>query len=181
MVGVGTIEADNPSLTTRLKNRKVKNPLRIILDTHLRTPIEARILNDEFPEKTLLVVGEKETGEKLEQIRDKGISILPCPTREGRLDLQKLMAELGRLTIMSLLVEGGAAVLGSMIREELVDKFHLFKAPKLLGGNDGVPMASGPGARYMKDCTILENLEFRRFGEDMLVTGYPVYRKGGDR
>ena len=145
MVGVGTIAADNPSLTARLKNRKGKNPLRIVLDTHLRTPEEARILNDEFPERTLLVVGEKAIGEKLDRIRKKGVSILSCPTKDGRLDLQALMGKLGSMGIMSLLVEGGSFVLGSMIREELVNKFHIFKAPKILGGNDGIPMASGPG------------------------------------
>jgi len=178
MVGVGTIVADNPSLTARLKNRKGKNPLRVVLDTHLRTPVDARIINDEFPEKTLLVVGEKVAREKLDQIRERGIPVLLCPTKDGRLELQNLMDKLGRMAIMSLLVEGGSLVLGSMIREGLVDKFHVFKAPKILGGNDGIPMASGPGVKYMRDCTTLENVEFRRFGEDMLVTGYPVYSRG---
>ena len=177
MVGVGTVVADNPSLTTRLKNKKGKNPLRVILDTHLRTPLEAGILNDEFPDRTLLVVGEDETGEKLERIREKGISILPCPTKNNHLDLKKLMVRLGQMSIMSLLVEGGSVVLGTMIREQLVDKFHIFKAPKILGGNDGIPMAAGPGVKYMRDCTTLENVEYRRFGEDMLVTGYPVYSR----
>ena len=178
MVGVGTIVADNPSLTTRLKNRKAKSPLRIVLDTHLRTPEEARILNDEFSEKTLLVVDEKAAGEKLDRIRKKGIAILPCPTKAGRLNLETLMMKLGKMAIMSLLVEGGSFVLGSMIREGLVDKFHIFKAPKILGGNDGIPMASGPGARHMNDCTTLQNVKFRRFGEDILITGYPVYFRG---
>lgn len=177
MVGVGTIVADNPSLTTRLKKKRGKNPLRVILDTHLRTPVEARILNDEFPDRTLLVVSEEETGGKIEQIREMGVSILPCPTKDERIDLEKLMAKLGRMSIMSLLVEGGSFVLGSMIREQIVDKFHVFKAPKILGGNDGIPMASGPGVKYMRDCTTLENVGYRRFGEDMLITGYPVYSR----
>ena len=178
MVGVGTIMADNPSLTTRLENRKGKNPLRIVLDTYLRTPEEARILNDEFPDRSLLVIGEKAGGEKVDRIRKKGVSILSCPTKNGRLDLQALMGKLGRMSIMSLLVEGGSLVLGSMIREELVNKFYIFKAPKILGGNDGVPMASGPGVKHMRDCTTLENVKFRSFGEDMLITGYPVYPRG---
>ena len=180
MVGVGTVVADNPSLTTRLKNKKGKNPLRVILDTHLRTPEEARILNDEFPDRTLLVVGENEAGKKLERIREKGVSILPCSTWDQHLDLKKLMVKLGGMSVMSLLVEGGSFVLGSMIREQLVDKFHIFTAPKILGGNDGIPVAAGPGVRHMRDCTTLENVEYRRFGEDMLVTGYPLY-SGEDR
>ena len=178
MVGVGTIVADNPSLTTRLINRKGKNPLRVVLDTHLRTPVDARIINDDFPERTLLVVGEKNAGEKLDRIREKGVSILLCATKNGHLDLENLIVTLGRMSIMSLLVEGGSLVLGSMIREGLVDKFHIFKAPKILGGNDGIPMASGPCVKYMRDCTTLENVEYKKFGEDMLVTGYPVYFRG---
>ena len=178
MVGVGTILADDPSLTTRLKNKKGKNPLRIVLDTRLRTPEDARIINDEFFKGTLLVVGDKVAGEKLDRLRKKGISILPCPTKDERLDLQTLMDKLGRMAIMSLLVEGGSFVLGSLIRERLVDKFHLFKAPKILGGNDGIPMASGPGVRYMRDCVTLQKMRLRRFGEDLLITGYPVYARG---
>ncbi len=180
MVGAGTIVADNPSLTTRLKNGKGKNPLRVILDTHARTPADARIFNDESPHQTLLVVGEGFAGKKLDNIREKGVSILPCSTRNNRLDLKTLMSKLGDMAIMSLLVEGGSQVLGSLIRDELVNKFHIFKAPKILGGNDGIPMASGSGARYMRACIRLENLKFRRFGEDMLITGYPVYRKPED-
>ena len=178
MVGAGTVVADDPSLTTRLQNKKGENPLRIILDTHLRSPVEARIFNDEFPDRTLLVVGEDEAGEKLESIRKRGISILACPTKDQHIDLKKLMVKLGRMSITSLLVEGGSFVLGSMIRERLVDKFHIFKAPKILGGNDGVPMAAGPGVKYMRDCTMLKNVQYRRFGEDMLFTGYPVYSQG---
>jgi diaminohydroxyphosphoribosylaminopyrimidine deaminase/5-amino-6-(5-phosphoribosylamino)uracil reductase len=82
---------------------------------------------------------------------------------------------LGGMDITSLLVEGGAAIMGSMIRQRLVDKFYIFKAPRILGGNDGIPMASGPGPRKMKGALRLRDVKLRRFGDDILVRGYPEY------
>jgi diaminohydroxyphosphoribosylaminopyrimidine deaminase/5-amino-6-(5-phosphoribosylamino)uracil reductase len=82
---------------------------------------------------------------------------------------------LGGMDITSILVEGGSTLIGSMIREGLVDKFYIFKAPKILGGNDGIPMASGPGPRKMNDCLRLRDMKVRRFGDDILVRAYPEY------
>jgi len=73
-------------------------------------------------------------------------------------------------------VEGGASITGSMLRERLIDKFYIFKAPKLLGGADGIPMATGPGVKRMDDCVILKEMKIRRFEDDILIRGYPVYQ-----
>jgi diaminohydroxyphosphoribosylaminopyrimidine deaminase/5-amino-6-(5-phosphoribosylamino)uracil reductase len=79
------------------------------------------------------------------------------------------------MSVMNLLVEGGAAVIGSMLGERLIDKFCIFKAPKILGGDDGTPMAAGPGPTRMDRCCRLKDIQIRRFGEDVLLTGYPEY------
>jgi diaminohydroxyphosphoribosylaminopyrimidine deaminase/5-amino-6-(5-phosphoribosylamino)uracil reductase len=98
-----------------------------------------------------------------------------CPEKEGRIDLRALMDMLGKRSIGSLLVEGGATLMGAMIRERLVDKFCIFKAPKILGGSDGRPMALGKGPIRMDQSIVLKDIRIRRFGEDVLITGYPVY------
>ena len=85
------------------------------------------------------------------------------------------MDRLGKRSITSLLLEGGATLMGAMIRERLVDKFCIFKAPKLLGASDGRPMALGPGPGRMDQSIALKDVQVRRFGEDLLITGYPDY------
>ncbi|MDZ7700026.1 MAG: bifunctional diaminohydroxyphosphoribosylaminopyrimidine deaminase/5-amino-6-(5-phosphoribosylamino)uracil reductase RibD [Deltaproteobacteria bacterium] len=176
MVGVGTVLADNPSLTTRLKRGQGRDPLRIVVDTHLRTPKNATIVTQTSAADTVLVTGEDNGNQRsLWATEEEGISILACPTENGRIDLNELMKRLGAMSVTHLLVEGGASLMGSLLRAHLIDKFYIFKAPKLLGGADGIPMASGPGSRRMDECLTLERIRTRRFGDDILIRGYPVY------
>lgn len=175
MVGVGTVIADDPALTTRLKRKRGKDPMRIIADTHLRTPLNAKVLNHDSSADTILVVGSHGKDDGPDRARKKGVSTLVCPMKDGRIDLVALMGILGEMSVTSLLIEGGASIIGSMIRERLIDKFYIFKAPKILGGEDGVPMAAGPGVKKMDDCLVLKDIHTRRFGDDILVVGYPDY------
>ena len=176
MVGIGTVLADDPSLTTRLKRGRGKDPLRIIVDTHLSTPLNGKLLTQNAPADTLIVTSEDAELEDQERFHANGVSTLLCPARAGKIDLEALMAKLGEMSITSLLVEGGASITGSMLREKLIDKFYIFKAPKILGGDDGIPMASGPGAKKMDGCLVLKEIKVRRFGDDVLIRGYPVYK-----
>ena len=174
MVGVGTVLADDPLLTTRFKNRRGKDPTRIIVDTHLRIPDNARVMNHDSLEMTVIAVGDDVPHELLKRRQKDRVSIVTCPTKEGRIDLPALMDILGEMSITSLLVEGGSTLNGSMIRERLVDKFCIFKAPKILGGNDGISMATGAGPERIDGCLMLKDIRVRRFGDDVLITGYPV-------
>ena len=99
-----------------------------------------------------------------------------CPKKEGRIDLIALMDMLGKRSITSVLLEGGATLMGAMIREKLVDKFCIFKAPKILGGSDGRPMALGQGPSKMDQSIPLKDIRIKRFGDDLLIVGYPVYQ-----
>jgi diaminohydroxyphosphoribosylaminopyrimidine deaminase/5-amino-6-(5-phosphoribosylamino)uracil reductase len=121
----------------------------------------------------LLAVGPQVKGRERDFLEKKGVSLLNCPTKAGKIDLDALMGILGRLEVVSLLVEGGASITGSMLRERLVDKLYIFIAPKILGGEDGVPMAAGPGSKRMEECLRLKNIQMRRFGDDILLVGYP--------
>jgi len=176
MVGVGTVLADDPSLTVRLKNRRGRDPLRIVVDTRLRTPLGAKVLRNGSG-RSLIVVGENVSPARLEPFEKQGVTIMVCPESQGRLDLAAMMAGLGKVPVTSILLEGGATLMGEMIRQKVVDKFYIFKAPKILGGGDGVPMAAGPGPQSIDSCVRLKDLRIRRFGEDVLFIGYPEYKE----
>lgn len=175
MVGVGTIIADDPYLNTRLKRGRGNDPLRIIVDTHLRTPPQAKILHNESSADTLIAIGPDVSPEQISKFQEDRVSILACSIRDGRIDLNALMDTLGEMSITSVLVEGGAGIIGTMLRERLADKFYVFRSPKILGGNDGIPMAAGPGAGKMDRCITLNDIQIKRFGEDILTVGYPEY------
>jgi diaminohydroxyphosphoribosylaminopyrimidine deaminase/5-amino-6-(5-phosphoribosylamino)uracil reductase len=175
LVGVGTVMADDPLLNTRLKKGRGKDPVRIIVDTHLRIPVNARVLAHPHGSETLIAVSEDVPPRRIERLKTKGISFLVCPKKEGRIDLTALMDMLGNRSITSVLLEGGATLMGAMIREKLVDKFCIFKAPKILGGSDGRPMALGQGPSKMDQSIPLKDIRIKRFGDDLLITGYPEY------
>jgi diaminohydroxyphosphoribosylaminopyrimidine deaminase/5-amino-6-(5-phosphoribosylamino)uracil reductase len=182
MVGVGTVLADNPSLTVRLGAGGGRDPLRIIVDTRLRTPPEARVVSaGSSRSRTWIAVGRRVPSARMNRLQSRGVTLLPCAESGGRVDLFALMEELGRRSIGSVLLEGGATLMGSMIRGGLVDKFFVFHAPRILGGGDGVPMASGPGPLGIGDGLRLKDLRWRRFGEDLLWVGYPDYEEGEAR
>jgi diaminohydroxyphosphoribosylaminopyrimidine deaminase/5-amino-6-(5-phosphoribosylamino)uracil reductase len=83
-----------------------------------------------------------------------------------------LMQTLGGEGIASVLIEGGSRVSGSALRSGIVDKINFFYAPKLLGGNDGVPICRGPGQERMQDCLSVEDITIHRFGSDIMIEGY---------
>jgi len=177
MVGVGTVLTDDPSLTARRGGRPGPGPTRIVVDSRLRTPMKAKVFEDLSFSPTVVVVGEKtEKPRKMATLEDRGIRLIRCPTTpDGRIDLRALMDILGEMDIMSLLVEGGARIAGSLFRAGLVDKVHIFLAPKLLLGGDGVPMAAGPGVARMDEALPLRDIEIKRVEQDIMLTGYPEY------
>ena len=175
MVGVGTIIADNPSLTVRLKNRKGKNPVRIVVDTHLRMPHNAKVLDSDS--RTIVVTGDKTPQVRLRGFERDGVEVMTIRTKDGKIDLSQLMDALGKISIVSLLVEGGSEIIGSLLRERLIDKFYFFKAPRILGGDNGIPMARGKGPERMDGSIFLKDIRVRRFDDDILIIGYPEYNK----
>jgi diaminohydroxyphosphoribosylaminopyrimidine deaminase/5-amino-6-(5-phosphoribosylamino)uracil reductase len=177
MVGVSTVLRDDPMLTTRLSGRRGADPIRIILDTHLSIPENASVLRVESESDTLIIVGENETfdakqGEKQAKIEKKRIHILRSPIKNGRIDLDALMDILGKKMISSILIEGGSQVFGSAIADGIVDKIIMFYAPKLLGGDDGVPICRGIGPESMEHSIPVKHVRSRRFGEDIMIEGY---------
>lgn len=169
MVGIGTVLADNPSLTTRLVGRKGCDPIRIIVDSRARIPLEAKVLNLESEAKTIIAVTEKANKQKLKAIEAKGAKIIETPSKNGRVDLNLLMKKLGKSKIDSILLEGGSELNYAALEEGIVDKVHSFIAPKIIGGNTAKTPVGGQGKAYMKDAINLEHIDIHSFGEDIMV------------
>ncbi len=176
MVGINTVEKDNPSLTTRLttrpKNAKQLDPTRIILDTHLRISEKAKLLQLHSDSDTILITGPSVARDKKIRLENKGVRIVESPVIDGLIDLDGLMDLLGSLGITSLLVEGGSRVFASALTTGIVDKVLFFYAPKILGGDDGIPICKGPGVDLMDHCIPVKDIQVRRFGDDIMVEGY---------
>jgi diaminohydroxyphosphoribosylaminopyrimidine deaminase/5-amino-6-(5-phosphoribosylamino)uracil reductase len=176
MVGINTVEKDNPSLTTRLANRpkdfKSLDPTRIILDTHLQISEKAKLLRLHSDSDTILVTGPLVSSDKKARIEKTGARIIESPLKDGMIDIDRLMDRLGSLGITSLLIEGGSRVVASALSAGIVEKVIFFFAPKILGGDDGIPICKGPGADVMDRCIQVKDINVRRFGDDIMIQGY---------
>lgn len=172
MVGIGTVLKDNPRLTTRLKGRKGLDPTRIILDTRLSIPLETRLLHLSSDSDTLLVTGSSAPAKKKEVLERAGARVLAVDDHEDQIDLRALVRELGNLEITSVLIEGGSRVNGSALRTGIVDKVFMFYAPKICGGDDGVPICSGPGVDLIEQSIGLKEISIHRFEDDVMIEGY---------
>jgi diaminohydroxyphosphoribosylaminopyrimidine deaminase/5-amino-6-(5-phosphoribosylamino)uracil reductase len=172
MVGIGTVLADDPSLTTRLEDGRCSDPIRIIVDSSARIPLEAKVLNLESDAKTIIAVTEKADKEKLGLLEEKGAEIIVTPSRNGRVDLSLLMKELGERKIDSILLEGGSELNYAALEEGIVDKINAFIAPKIIGGNTAKTPVGGQGKAFMEDSINLKCVDIHRFGDDIMIEAY---------
>jgi len=172
LVGIDTVKADNPSLTTRLNSEPGKDPVRIILDTHLSISAEAKVLRLDSDSDTVLVAGKKVDPKKRAAIEKKGVRVMEAPLSNSRIDMVTLVEQLGAMDITSVLIEGGGRVIASALKSGIVDKIALFYAPKIMGGDDGIPICRGDGPAAMKDCIQINDISVQRFGDDVMIEGY---------
>ena len=172
MVGINTIRHDNPSLTTRLPDSQGSDPVRVILDTHLSISPDAQVLRQTSAKPTILVAGSPVAEDKKQAFEKLGARVLEVTLRNDLIDMNALMAQLGAMELTSLLIEGGSRVLASAFNQAVVDKVFFFYAPKILGGDDGIPICSGPGAEQMAECIRINGIAVHQFGDDVLIEGY---------
>ena len=172
MVGIGTVVKDNPRLTTRLEGHKGSDPIRIILDTRLSIPLEARLLHLSSDSDTLIVTGRLVSAEKRRALERTGVRFLAMDCHEDQIDLRALVRDLGKMEITSFLIEGGSRVNGAALRAGIVDKIYMFYAPKIYGGDDGAPICAGPGVEFMEKSMRLKNISVHRFEDDVMIEGY---------
>jgi len=173
MVGVETVIVDNPLLTPYLLKTSAPNPGKVVVDTHLRIPLDSKAFDSGTSALTIIAAGSKVSTEKRNRIEELGARVITCRMRGGRIDLADLLGKLAKMSISSILVEGGATLFDTFVREGLVDKFYLFFAPKILGGDDGVPFTRGSGCDMIKNCLSLTITTVKRFGDDIMIEAYP--------
>ncbi len=173
IVGIGTVLADDPSLTARLPAGG-RDPVRIVLDSRASIPLKARVLTQQSEAPTLIAATCGAPPEKVAALRQAGIEVLIV--NEGpRVDLGELMKILGRRGITSVMIEGGAGVHGSAFTAQIVDKVAWFIAPKIIGGQDAPGPVGGLGVDNPSEAAELERVVVRRLGSDLLVEGYLKY------
>ncbi len=175
MVGKNTAELDNPKLTVR--HVEGRQPLRIVIDGSLGLPEHLNLFCDQHEEKTIVLTHNKE---KYDKTADSMLQLLQSDyfrgetmlvrNKEGHVDLEHAIELLGDKQITSILVEAGSQLASAMIRENLVDKLHLFIAPKLLGG--GTRSVVGVGIDRMEEVISLHDVSWANCGSDVLLTGY---------
>jgi len=168
LVGINTVLQDDPGLRAENENgNEKKDPLRIIVDSTLRTPVDAKVLSDS---NVLIATTEQYNREKRE-ILEKKAEIWVCGNQ--KVDLKELIKKLGREGITSVFIEGGSEVNASAVKEKIVDKFLFFVAPKLITGRNAKGPIGGEGIETMDNIILLKDITVKRFDDDILVEAYP--------
>lgn len=181
LAGINTVLADDPGLTARKipgSPFKVDSPKRrIILDSLARTPLTAKILNDEFAHLTTIVVGKHAPKNRVAALTRR-VNVLIAPSvksktknQESKIDLRWLLKKLGGEGVTSLLVEGGGEVNASFLLGGLAHRVAFFYAPKILGGRDARKGVGGDGISRLSQSVKLRGVEWRWLGPDLLLTG----------
>lgn len=169
MVGSGTVLADDPQLTARNGDEGGRQPLRVIVDSRLRTPADAKVLRTAGGEVLVATAGEPDPGRR-RALEQAGAEILVLPAEEGKVSLGALLRGLGERQVTSLLVEGGPTLLGSFLTQRLGNRIAAFVAPILLGGVGAPGPFGGLGAATLDQSWRAEALHAEAVGPDLLLT-----------
>lgn len=170
MVGHHTVAIDNPSLTTRLTRGKGRDPIRIILDSTLVLASDMRPFTVQSAAPTWVFCAETAEERRVRQLESIGVRVFPVQRDEYGLVLRQVFRRLGENGVTSVLVEGGAALHGAILREQLYDYANLFLAP-LFAGEGGISLLSGYFATSKQDCVIIEAPTYTKTGEDVMISG----------
>ncbi len=167
MVGINTVLADDPRLTVHKTSSKPEdNPIRVVVDSKARTPLNYRIINSEAP--TIIAVSTKAPTGRVKSLRAvKNVEVMICG--DEQVDLECLMEKLGEKGIKTLMLEGGSTLNYSMFEADLVSEVKLCIAPMIAGGNQAKSLVDGDGVDNMKDAFRLKFEKSYTLGEDLIV------------
>jgi len=170
LVGSGTVLADDPELTVR--HVRGRNPLRLIVDSRLKLPLTAKVFTRQSEARTIVAATDRADREKRKLLKDRGIeTLLIAADDNGRVDMGKLFQELGKRQISSIFVEGGPAIVTSLLKEKLADRLVIIVAPKILG--QGIDAVGDLGNVYMEEATKIDVRRVYRKGGDIVIDGSP--------
>ena len=178
LVGIGTVLADNPSLTTRLPY-KGKNPIRVIVDSKASTPLDCHVVTDGLA-LTIIAVTPEAPQSRIKALRACGAEVLIIDAKQDGVDLRQLCEILAGRGITSILIEGGARINASALADNLVDKVYWFIAPKIIGGQGALGPVGGQGVTDVNDAYLFEDMNVESIGQDILISAYMRNREGRD-
>ncbi|MCX8057733.1 MAG: bifunctional diaminohydroxyphosphoribosylaminopyrimidine deaminase/5-amino-6-(5-phosphoribosylamino)uracil reductase RibD [Ignavibacteria bacterium] len=163
LVGVNTVIKDNPILTSHGKG---KNPVRIILDNNLEIPLKAQVLNDDLPTVIICSSGSQR---KIDKIKRLNKIVLQIKSDNEFIPFKKIIEELRKISIFSILIEGGGLTAWQALKDEIVDEIISIVAPKIIGGKHAVTPVEGEGFIRMSDAIKTKILEFKKIGDDIFI------------
>ncbi|MGO8970490.1 MAG: bifunctional diaminohydroxyphosphoribosylaminopyrimidine deaminase/5-amino-6-(5-phosphoribosylamino)uracil reductase RibD [Myxococcaceae bacterium] len=175
LVGAGTVRADDPQLTARLKGGEGRNPLRLVLDTNGSLPLSARVFHQEDAHRTVVLSAEDRATESAARLGPTGARVWGVPRGKGGLELTAALRRLLQEGALHLLVEGGAQLFAALLASQLPDALVLYLAPKLLGG-DGLSWVGPLGLARMADAVSLEVEEVTQIGGDVRLQARFLWR-----
>jgi diaminohydroxyphosphoribosylaminopyrimidine deaminase/5-amino-6-(5-phosphoribosylamino)uracil reductase len=169
LTGIGTVLIDDPQLTVRLVSGR--DPLRVIVDSHLRIPLTARVLAEGAASGTLIVTGKSADRARVREIESLGGEVLRLPRSKDNsgIDLARLLEELGRRGIASVLVEGGKGIITSLLKARAVDRLVAVIAPKIVG--QGIEAVGDLGITKLDEAIVFSSVKTRRLGADIVFDG----------
>ena len=178
MVGIGTVLRDDPLLTVRLVNGR--DPLRVILDSSLRLPAGARVLAGGAARNTLVITTDAANRDRTAEIESLGAEVLKLESAASRagVDVRKALENLGGRGISSVLVEGGAATVTSLLAARLVDRLVIAIAPKIIGR--GIDAIGDLGIEHLKDALSFSSFKTRKLGPDTIVDARLDWERNAD-
>lgn len=167
MVGINTVLQDDPLLTSRIPHGR--NPIRIILDTQLRTPLNSRLVQSAKHIKTIIVTANLDNNDAYLTM---GVQILHIPTKLEKINLNILMQKLSEMNIDSILIEGGGELIFSALEARIVNKMILYIAPILIGGQKSKSFIEGEGIAHLSDAFRISSYKIRQLSQDFVLEAY---------
>ena len=169
MVGINTVLRDDPLLSVRHR-RNSPQPIKVILDSHLRVSPKARIFSKDSKGPVILAVTQQASEKRRKLFQGKAV-ILEVKEKNGRVSLRALLSELAKQGVLRVMIEGGGEVIAEAFAEKLVQEVCVFIAPKIIGGRQAVNAVAGEGIRRLQDALELKEMRFERVGRDLLIRG----------
>jgi diaminohydroxyphosphoribosylaminopyrimidine deaminase / 5-amino-6-(5-phosphoribosylamino)uracil reductase len=172
LVGINTVLTDDPRLTTRLPGAKGRDAHRVVVDSTLKIPLTVRLLVEKSNARTIIATTRRAHPGKIRALEIAGATVCIIKDQAGQVSLPELMAELGRMGITRVLIEGGSELNTAAFRSGIVDKIIWFVAPKLIGRKDAVAVLEGSVGESQNQALTIRDLSITPAGEDFMLEGY---------